>query len=356
MSLSQRILTLFTVISLWGFHAQGDLYCKYSCDANKARKTALTFLETGTLPCGECFDRCAVFDLTPFFCELFSIVLDKAYPKNPEILDRLIDHLIAIPHQKRKPLSGKNNYAYRVLRHISPQVCAKRLNLVNSAVPAQRHEALMKAFGPFLDRMRSRLEARYPTFEKVQREKHKRTQKLDKPEAGHHKPKKKHMMMRLFNWCYNYCNGQRAAKTSETLEDLVRCNPGSNPGEIIDLLKAPPRPFAKSPHVAAKRAYKCLTQCSLKNVESYLCHLVENIDLMDRSKGDVPKKTLDVIGQILLMSSQKGVGCFAKKSKLSRYLNNPHFKARCMKLFEDLYYSGENYQINMDYLKRSYVG
>ena len=76
---------------------------------------------------------------------------------------------------------------------------------------------------------------------------------------------------------------------------------------------------------------------------------------MDRSKEDTPQQMLDVIGQVLLMTPYKGSAALSGKNKLEQYIKDPHFKSRCMKLFENFYYRGENYQINMDYLQRSYV-
>lgn len=355
MATYQKTCILIALLLALPLSTKADLYCKYSCDTNKARKAGNEFLEKGTLGCQDCFRRCNTRDLIPFFCELFSVVLNGSSAENPNTPEKLSEKLIQVPHWPRQPISGKNNYAHHVLKHVNVHVCQKRLNLINSAVPAKHHQAVMASLSPFLETMHKKLEKKYPTFQRHQTKKQVRMQGLKNTHSCKSEPKKKHMMLRLFNWCYNYCSGARAPKTFVTLEDLVKKKKTENPGEIIDFMRKTPKIFQKKTHVSARRAYKCLTQCSLKNVERYLCYLLDDVDMMDESKGDVPKKMLDVIGQILLMTPDKGTLELSGKNKLEMYLKNPRFKARCMKMFEHFYYRGENYQINVDYLQRTYI-
>ena len=349
---SRFFIVLFLGYALEGY---GDFYCKYSCDTNKARKYALAFLETGKLPDYGCFNSCTSAELLPFFCEFFSNLLYHAKTPNHPRLKELSQVLLAMPHDKDLPLSSHNNFSYHILNDVTVGICRKRINIVSSSVPeTHQHQTLDKLQG-FLNLLKKGLEKKYPSFKRYQRIKKGAVEKLPAIEQCQEDPKKSPKLFRLFNWCYNYCNGDRAPKTFVGLKRLVKHSKGRNPGEIIEELKKGPPPFQKHHHKYARRAYKCLSQCTVQSMEDYICYLLDEIDITDDQTYDDQKKILDILGQILLMSFHEDGDESYAQSKLSYYLKHPQYTARCNHIFKDFYYRGMNYRINMEYLRKAYL-
>lgn len=345
--------TIFFIVCCWGGLARPSLYCKYSCDTNKARKAAKEFLSSKTFSYQNCLKKCTARELIPFFCEFFSITFNEEDDPLSERSQTLMTILMKAPHDDKKPISWGNSYAYHILKTISPSVCMEHQTVVSTALSEERQEVVMGTFRKFLSHMNKALKKRYITLKEYWTETKEKLKDLPEVQSCDTTPTRKNTVLRLFNWCYNYCSGERASKTFSDLEDFVRESKGLNPAGLVDKLKSSPPLFSRYKHAHARRIYKCLTQCSLKNTERYLCTLIDDIDLLDKDKGDVPKKMLDVIGQILLMShtsSEDG----EETNKLATYIHDPNYMARCRNIFQDLYYRGQHYQINVDYLKKTY--
>jgi hypothetical protein len=348
-----RSVAVFFIVFCWSFKASSSLYCKYSCDTNKGRKAALEFLSTKKISFKNCLSKCSARDLVPFFCEFFSLTFNEETDPLSEASQKLMTLLMTTPHDNLKPLSWENNYAYHVLKTISPSVCMDHQTVVSTALSEERQDSAMQTFKRFLSHMNASLKKRYLTLKEYWTEAKKKVQNLPDVKDCDAKLTRKNPVMRLFNWCYNYCSGERAPKTFKDLEEFIQESKGLNPGVLVDKLKSSPTPFTRKKHDHARRLYKCLTQCSLKHTERYLCTLIDEVDLLDKEKGDTPKKMLDMIGQILLMVHPSSDN-EEEESKLAIYVKNPDYMARCSRMFQDLYYRGYNYQINIDYLKKAY--
>jgi len=351
--LNKSIVTFFSII-WWSVSASSSLYCKYSCDTNKGRKAAIEFLSTKKFPYEVCLRKCSARELIPFFCEFFSLTFNEETDLLSERSQTLMKILMMTAHDEKKSVSWENNYAYQILKTISPSICMEHQTVISTALSEDRQKIVMETLKQFLSLTNAALKKRYITLKEYWTEKKQRLKELPEIKQCETPSPKKNPVLRLFNWCYNYCSGERAPKTYQDLEDFVMETKGLNPGHLVDQLKTSPSAFSRHKHSYARRVYKCLTQCSLKNTERYLCYLIDDIDLLDKEKGDIPKKMLDIIGQILLMvhiSDEKGN---TAENKLMSYLNNPQYIARCRMMFQDLYYRGHNYQLNIEYLKKSY--
>ena len=354
MRLKKAVWSFCAAVLLLSSSVFGNFYCKYSCANNKGREAAKAFLKDGSWSYGDCLEKCSTQELVPFFCEFFPVVLSQS-KSDDALVKKLSSHFLSQKHDNRQPISEYNNYSYHILRNVTPSVCRKRFNIMSTVVPEADHASVERKLEVLLKQMHQDLEARYTSLKKSQQTKATKVKKLPKSEACETEPDAGHHVMRLFNWCYNYCNGERAAKTYTDLKELIEEHPQMNPGDIIDEMKKSPTPFLKHKHKYARRAYKCLTQCPVKHIERYMYYFVDEIDILHETKDDLSKKMLDVFGQILLMTPHKDKISTHRHSKLSYYLKHPQYKARCSKMFKGTYYRGMNYRINVDYLKNAYL-